>query len=113
MLAPRLWVHRGAVPAMPRFHRHDDLEINVVVDGQLEYLFGGERLVVHAGQTALFWAAAPHRLIAPHRLTAPELQPGGDVCWVHVPLRTALRWSLPASFGSAGARSADARGADR
>jgi AraC-like DNA-binding protein len=94
VLSPGLWVHRGAVPAMPGFHRHDDLEINVVLDGQLEYLFGGERLVVRAGQTALFWAAASHRLIA------PDLQQAGDVCWVHVPLRTALRWSLPASFGS-------------
>lgn len=92
--APGLWVHRGAVPTMQRFHRHDDLEINVVLDGQLDYLFGGERLVVSPGQTALFWAAAPHRLIAPDR------RRDGDVCWVHVPLRTALRWSLPASFGS-------------
>ncbi len=92
--SPGLWVHRGAVPTMPQFHRHDDLEINVVLDGQLEYLFGGERLVVARGQTALFWAAAPHRLIAPD----PPLH--GDVCWIHVPLRTALRWSLPSSFGA-------------
>lgn len=91
---PGLWVHRGAVPTMQQFHRHDDLEINVVLDGQLEYLFGGERLVISQGRTALFWAAAPHRLIA------PDPQQDGDVCWVHVPLRTALRWSLPAAFGS-------------
>lgn len=91
---PGLWVHRGAVPTMLRFHRHDDLEINVVLDGQLEYLFGGERLVIARGQIALFWAAAPHRLIT------PDPHQDGDVCWVHVPLRRALRWRLPASFGS-------------
>lgn len=91
---PGLWVHRGTVPTMHRFHRHDDLEINVVLDGQLEYLFGGERLVIAQGQTALFWAAAPHRLIT------PDPHQNGDVCWVHVPLRTVLRWSLPATFGS-------------
>jgi AraC-like DNA-binding protein len=79
---------------MPNFHRHDDLELNVVLDGQLEYLFGGERLVVPRGHAALFWAAAPHRLLS----SDPGLQ--SDVCWVHVPLPTALRWDLPASFGT-------------
>ena len=93
-LAPALWVHRGGAPAMGEFHRHDDLELNVVLDGELEYLFGGERLVVPRGHTALFWAAAPHRLIA----TDPR--PASDVCWIHVPLRVALRWTLPASFGT-------------
>ena len=93
-LAPALWVHRGGAPAMGEFHRHDDLELNVVLDGDLEYLFGGERLVIPAGHTALFWAAAPHRLIA------SDARPSSVVCWMHVPLRTALRWTLPASFGT-------------
>jgi len=93
-LTPALWVHRGGAPAMGEFHRHDDLELNVVVDGDLEYLFGGERMVVPAGHTALFWAAAPHRLIA------SDNRPSSEVCWIHVPLRTALRWTLPASFGT-------------
>ncbi|HEU5485010.1 MAG TPA: helix-turn-helix domain-containing protein [Microlunatus sp.] len=97
-LEPGLWVHRGGVPAMTGYHRHDDLEINVVLAGQLEYLFGGERLIVPPGHTALFWAAAPHRLINPHAEAAT--QTGGDVCWIHVPLRTALRWSLPPEFGT-------------
>jgi hypothetical protein len=39
---------------MGEFHRHDDLEINVVLDGDLEYLFGGERPAIPAGHTALF-----------------------------------------------------------
>ena len=93
-LTPALWVHRGGAPAMGEFHRHDDLELNVVLDGDLEYLFGGERLVIPAGHTALFWAAAPHRLIA------SDTRPSSEVCWIHVPLRTALRWTLPASFGT-------------
>ena len=93
-LTPALWVHRGGAPAMGEFHRHDDLELNVVLDGDLEYLFGGERLVIPAGHTALFWAAAPHRLIA------SDARPSSEVCWIHVPLRAALRWTLPASFGT-------------
>ncbi|HVK34836.1 MAG TPA: helix-turn-helix domain-containing protein [Microlunatus sp.] len=93
-LAPALWVHRGGAPAMGEFHRHDDLEINVVLEGDLEYLFGGDRLVIPAGHTALFWAAAPHRLIA------SDARPSSEVCWIHVPLRAALRWTLPTSFGT-------------
>ncbi|HYI54173.1 MAG TPA: helix-turn-helix domain-containing protein [Microlunatus sp.] len=94
VLRPGLWVHRGGAPAMGEFHRHDDLELNVVLDGELHYLFGGERLVVSRGHTALFWAAAPHRL-----LTA-DLPGNSDVCWLHVPLQTVLRWTLPAAFGT-------------
>ena len=93
-LSPALWVHRGGAPAMGEFHRHDDLELNVVLDGELEYLFGGERLIIPAGHTALFWAAAPHRLIA------SDARPSSEVCWIHVPLRAALRWTLPAGFGT-------------
>ena len=63
VVEPALWVHRGSAPPMREFHRHDDLEINVAVRGSLEYLLGGERIPVPEGHTAMFWAAAPHRLI--------------------------------------------------
>ncbi|WP_432571362.1 helix-turn-helix domain-containing protein [Kineococcus sp. SYSU DK005] len=89
-----LWVHRGPAPPMAGFHRHDDLEVNVVLEGRLEYLFGGRRVVVEAGSTALFWAAAPHRLL--ERTNERRT----DVAWVHVPLAVALGWSLPEAFGA-------------
>lgn len=88
-MAPALWVHRGAAPLMERPHRHDDLELNYVVRGRLEYLFGGTRLSIDAGHIAVFWAATPHRLI-----DDPALEPG-DNCWVHIPLSTVLSWALP------------------
>lgn len=84
-----LWVRRGEAPAMLRAHRHDDLEVNLVLDGRLDYLFGGSRVGVEAGEIGLFWAATPHRLIP---LKAEETS---DVCWVHVPLTTVLSWALP------------------
>lgn len=74
---------------MPRAHRHDDLEVNLVLDGSLDYLFGGSRVSVEAGQIALFWAATPHRLIG------RKAEETSDVCWVHIPLITVLRWGLP------------------
>ncbi|WP_432512688.1 helix-turn-helix domain-containing protein [Kineococcus sp. SYSU DK001] len=92
--APALWVHRGAVPPMREFHRHDDLEINVAVRGGLEYLLAGERVTVPPGHTAMFWAAAPHRLI-------PAQTPqDSDICWIHLPLTAVLRWSLPEEFSA-------------
>jgi len=94
VIEPGLWVHRGAAPPMRGFHRHDDLEINVALRGGLEYLFGGSRVVVPEGSTALFWAATPHRLIEP---AVPQ---PSDVCWIHVPLASVLRWSLPERFAS-------------
>ena len=70
---------------MPRPHRHDDLEINIVLQGRLDYLFAGTGLSVGPGEIAVFWAAMPHRLIDPQE---------GETCWVHLPLSTVLSWSL-------------------
>lgn len=87
-MAPGLWCHRGAPPTMQSMHRHDDVEINVVLRGELRYVLAGRPLVVQEGQTAMFWAAQPHGLVA----SSP-----GDVCWVHVPVSTVMGWNLPES----------------
>lgn len=92
---PGLWCRRGDPPAMESMHRHNDIEINVVLRGELHYLFAGRRLVVREGQIAVFWAAQPHGLI--------DSRPG-DVCWVHVPLATVMSWRLPEAEISALAR---------
>ncbi|MFC0674610.1 helix-turn-helix domain-containing protein [Brachybacterium hainanense] len=81
-----LWCRRGDPPPMESMHRHNDVEINVVVRGELHYLFAGRHLVVREGQIAAFWAAQPHGLV--------HSRPG-DACWVHVPLQAVLGWNLP------------------
>jgi len=86
-----LWIHRGTPPTMQLVHRHDDIEVNIVLRGRLDYIFGGGHLTVRAGELALFWGATPHRLVP---------QPGCDPaatsgCWIHIPLSTALGWNLP------------------
>ncbi|MGY5765054.1 helix-turn-helix domain-containing protein [Brachybacterium sp. DNPG3] len=83
---PGLWARRGAPPHMETMHRHDDVEINAVLHGELRYLFAGRPLVVREGEIAVFWAAQPHGLV--------DSQPG-DACWVHVPFATVLGWGLP------------------
>ncbi len=86
---PAIWVRRGPAPQMEKSHRHDDLELNYVVRGRLDYLFGGSPLRVSAGQIAIFWGATPHRLIDHHP------REDGDNCWVHIPLTTVFNWALP------------------
>lgn len=88
LMESALWTHRGAAPSMPAPHRHDDLELNFVLRGSLEYLFGGVRLVVPAGHIAMFWGATPHQLIGSDNAD-------GDICWVHIPLGNVLEWGLP------------------
>lgn len=83
---PALWCRRGSPPRMESMHRHNDLELNLVLAGELHYLFAGRPLVVPSGHIAMFWAAQPHGLVG----SRP-----GDVCWVHVPLSTVLGWNLP------------------
>ena len=85
---PGLWVRRGAPPAMLSMHRHDDVEINLVLDGRLHYLFGGQSLTIGEGEIAVFWAAQPHGLVDSRT---------GDMCWLHVPFAQFLSWGLPES----------------
>ncbi|MFC8800520.1 helix-turn-helix domain-containing protein [Promicromonospora sp. NPDC057138] len=85
---PALWVQRGTPPVMMRPHRHDDLELNLVHGGRLEYLFGGSFLRVEAGEVALFWGGTPHQLVEPGATPT-------DVSWVHIPLTEVLSWALP------------------
>jgi len=89
---PALWLHRGAPPRMAAAHRHDDIELNFVARGRLEYLFGGRSITVEAGRLAVFWGATPHQLV-------PDVHDGdSDVCWLHLPLTGVLGWGLPAEL---------------
>jgi AraC family transcriptional regulator, melibiose operon regulatory protein len=85
---PAYWSHRGPAPAMPESHRHDDLEINLVLDGALEYRFGGSPVTVRAGEIALFWGWTPHQLVG-------DGIGSGEFRWVHIPLADVLAWGLP------------------
>lgn len=76
----------GPAHVMPRAHRHDDIEVNVVVSGQLDYLFGGRRVAIPAGATSVFWAALPHQVVSTSDASAAR--------WLTVPLDIVLRWRL-------------------
>jgi len=50
--------------AMPAAHWHDHVELNMLLEGEMTYLFNGRREEVEAGRLVLFWAAIPHQTIA-------------------------------------------------
>jgi AraC-like DNA-binding protein len=70
-------------------HRHDDIEVNLVAEAPLTYLFGGTPVRIRPGEVGVFWAAMPHRLV--------DCVDNWNsyVCWLHVPLDIVLKWGLP------------------
>lgn len=57
-------IERHIARAMNAAHWHDHIEINLLLDGQMTYLFNGRQEAVEAGRLVLFWAAIPHQTIA-------------------------------------------------
>ncbi len=72
----RCWT--GAMVAMPRAHRHDEIELNLLVRGAIHYLHGGRRVVVRAGELGALWGAVPHQ--------ATAHDPDTQCHWLTVPL---------------------------
>jgi AraC-like DNA-binding protein len=72
---------------MRRPHRHDDIEVNLVTSGQLEYLFTDSRATLHSGSVGLFWAAIPHQVLS--------VGDGTTVLWITIPLDVVLARRLP------------------
>jgi AraC-like DNA-binding protein len=80
----------GAPIPMPRYHRHHEIELNLVEQGSLTYMFGSTAALVPAGELALFWGVLPHRVA--------HVEPGTVFHWLTIPLRLFLQWRLPAAL---------------
>lgn len=80
--------HEPAVMARP--HLHQEVEINYLPAGTLTYLAGGRIVRVPARRLAVFWAAAPHQVIAVDG--APRFY------WFTLPFAWVLQWNLPKGF---------------
>ncbi|WP_354347106.1 helix-turn-helix domain-containing protein [Phyllobacterium ifriqiyense] len=57
-------IERHTADTMASAHWHDHIELNLLLDGQMTYLFNGRQEQVQAGRLVLFWAAIPHQTIA-------------------------------------------------
>jgi AraC-like DNA-binding protein len=81
---------QGEPNFMPAPHRHNEVEFNYVDVGELQYIFGGDKIVVSPGFLHVFWAGMPHQVVG--------FRPGTRIQWVTVPLQTCLQWDLPRAF---------------
>lgn len=75
---------------MGRADRHDEIELNLVEHGFIEYLFHGQKVKVLAGQLTAFWAAIPHQIVGFSEATPYFV--------ATIPLAWVLQWRLPQSF---------------
>lgn len=72
---------------MTRPHRHDEIEITVLEVGWIDYLFGGRKHRIFAGEFCVRWAAIPHQSL--------DFAPGGRHYSLKIPLAWFLSWRLP------------------
>lgn len=81
----RAW--KGNPTVMSAAHVHSDMEINFVVSGGMDYFLAGRFLRLLPGQFVVFWAGAPHQMVA-HRKQS-------QTYWVTIPLPWFMQWQLP------------------
>ncbi|WP_108653079.1 transcriptional regulator MelR [Dongshaea marina] len=71
---------------MPAYHWHGQVEINLPIGGDVEYIVNGNRVSIRAGHIGLFWACVPHRL------TDPGCSHNMGI--INVPVHQFLGWPL-------------------
>ncbi len=82
------WI--GHPPPMERPHRHNEIELNFLWQGEAWYLTGGRLLSLPLRRLVVFWGAVPHHIV--------KLDRDCRLSWVTVPLSWVLRWDLPKTF---------------
>lgn len=84
----RSWRCYPDLMALP--HRHNDVELNFLLEGEVAYMYRDREVRFMPGQLVIFWAAIPHQLI--------ERPLHCDFCIVTLPLELFLTWKLPPRF---------------
>ncbi len=75
---------------MRRPDRHNEIEINYMVDGSLTYLLHDRKIQIEAGGILLFWALLPHQIV--------DFQPGGSYYVITIPFGLFAQWNLHRQF---------------
>ncbi|HEY4169171.1 MAG TPA: AraC family ligand binding domain-containing protein, partial [Reyranella sp.] len=78
----RFGIEQHIAEPMNAAHWHDHVELNLLVSGEMSYLFNGREERVEAGHVVLFWAAIPHRTI--------EVVSGSPLICIYLPLADML-----------------------
>ncbi len=77
---------------MPRFDRHNEIELNYSPDNSITYFFRNQKITIPPRQLAIFWGLVPHRVIEFDKVSSYY------VCTI--PLSLFLNWGLPNTFVS-------------
>jgi AraC-like DNA-binding protein len=80
----------GPVGLMALPHSHPDVEVNLLLHGQLTYIHGGGQQRLLAGQLTAFWAGLPHIVY--------DISADARMLWLIIPLSDFLSMDLPAVF---------------
>lgn len=75
---------------MQRADRHNEIELNLLKQGSLTYLLGGNTVTIPAGRLAVFWAGIPHQIISSRDNT--------EYYVATIPLAWFLQCRFPAHF---------------
>jgi AraC-like DNA-binding protein len=75
---------------MERPDRHNEIELNLLLNGTLTYLFGGARVTIRAESLSAFWAAIPHQVLGPNAVRTEA-----EYYVVTIPLTGFLQLKLP------------------
>ena len=75
---------------MPRFDRHNEIELNYFPEGGITYFFQNRHITLPPHRIILFWGLMPHRIIS------FDVNTIYYVCTI--PLSLFLRWGLPKPF---------------
>ena len=65
-------------------HSHDDIELNLLLEGSIEYVMNGHRVRLEPKRLLAFWAAIPHQLV--------EVR-DAEFLLVTIPLTRFMAWS--------------------
>ncbi|MDQ8184639.1 helix-turn-helix domain-containing protein [Pelagicoccus sp. SDUM812002] len=75
---------------MPRPDTHNEIELNLILNGWVEYMHGGRRIRFQSEQLFAFWASIPHQVLS--------FSEDCDYLVVTIPLTWFLQFRLPEEF---------------
>lgn len=81
---------RNTGHTMAESHIHNDLEMTIILKGEMDFVMGSHRVQIPVGRFVIYWAARPHRTV---HVSRPFLKYG-----LHIPLPWFLQLQLPAAF---------------
>jgi AraC-like DNA-binding protein len=77
----------GKPTCFRQWHRHSEVEINLVARGEMRYQCGPAMLRIREGEVASFWGMTSHLLTG--------FAPRTFFHWLSIPLPMLLQWDLP------------------